>query len=195
MATLNSEPVIFSAKRSCAVIVIAGIVIFILVLEVLQPIKLSLANRYVNRGNSYFLSHNFERAEQEYSKALKYNSKHATALHRQAIADQAQVDMAAARSTFIELNDPESVAQIDQATQVFKSAPEALLAGVQLFQSAQYNLARYPLAQAVQLDPGYPEAWHYLYLTYAELGALNADFAKEEEAAKAQRDLLSPRWR
>ena len=46
---------------------------------------------------------------------------------------------------------------------------DAVALGLKYLAQGDFAYARYPLEQAIQLDPNYPEAWHYLAQTYQEL--------------------------
>ena len=191
---LPDQPVRFTLGRSLLIIVLGFLIVCILAWQASLPIKRALAIRYVARGDTYMIQNNYNRAVQEYQSALKNDSQNAEALRKETIAVEASTDIASARDLFQELGQTSMVTKIDQATKPFDSPKAALQAGVSYYQASEYSLARYPLETALQLDPNYPEAWHYLALVYDKLATYSSVFKDKATDARSKRDALSPLW-
>jgi Tfp pilus assembly protein PilF len=193
MATFDHQ-VHFSWRRSCAIVFIGAAILSILAWQASLPIKRSVAERYVKRGDTLVVQHKFDEAEEEYASALHYNGSSEVAAERKRLTELTSTDIAAARQLFIDLDQADIVAKIDTATAAYNKPKEALEVGVKFYEASEYSLARYPLEKATELDPAYPEAWHYLSLVYDKLAAENTDFRPRADDARAKRDALSPRW-
>ena len=71
----HSEPgVQLKTGRALAVYAVAVVLIGILLNAAAGPVRTSLAKRYLQRGDSAFLSLKYDQAEREYKKALHYNA-------------------------------------------------------------------------------------------------------------------------
>ncbi len=186
--------VTFSPKRSCAVILIGMAIIAIVAWQLAQPIKSAVADRFLKRGDTYFAQLQFDNAAREYGKALGYNEDLQEAVVRKELAEEAATDIAAARDLLDQLGNQAAVIKIDTAQALFSSPKEALQAGVDFYSANEYSFARYPLEQATQLDPAYPEAWHYLSLTYEKLAGENAEYRSKAEDARKKRDSLTANY-
>lgn len=186
--------VTFSPKRSCAVILIGIAILAIIGWQLAQPVKEAVAGRFLKRGDTYFRQLQFDEAEREYTKASGYDEDLQDAQDRKALAKEAATDIAVARELLAELGNQEAVAKIDAAQTSFDSPKEALQAGVDLYTANDFSFARYPLEQATQLDPAYPEAWHYLALTYEKLAGENAEYRAKADDARKKRDSLTANY-
>lgn len=189
------QPVRFSTRRSCAILLIGGIIIFIIAYEAVQPLRRHIASRYLLQGDVAFASLRFDDAAAAYNSALSYNKNLTEARERRALAEIAPADIAQARPLLSKLGASEYVARIDEATEPYATAPEAYVTGVHFYEQGEYGLARYALERATSLDVRYPDAWHYLYLSYDKLAAEHVEYRAKAEAAKEQRDRLTARWR
>jgi Tfp pilus assembly protein PilF len=190
----SKSDVRFSKRRSCSIVLLGAVILAILAWQASKPIKEAVAERYLARGDVFMTQRKFDEAQAEYEKAIRSNTTLVKAHERQEIAAEAATDIAKARAVFSELNQTSMVEKIDQATATFTKPKEALKTGMDFYTAGEYALARYPLEQAVQLDPAYPEAWHYIALTYDQLAASNASFREKAQAAREKRDALSPQW-
>lgn len=160
----------------------------------LSPLRQTLSDRFVSRGDAYMRSLDFPAAEVEYHKAVSYVSGNSVALSRQRYAAVSQTNIADARPLFEELHVQSVLVTLDQAQAEFKDPKEALREGVLLYTQKEYVYAQYPLQKAVQLDPEYPEAWHYLGLTYQKLGEIDPNYQVKSREAFRKRDSLSPAY-
>lgn len=188
------QPVVFSGQRSCVILLVAVLILAGLAYEAIIPLRQTIAKRYLARGDRAFAALQFADAEVEYNRALRYDRNLTTASERKEAAQVVQYDPATVRAVITELGADQFVTKLDQATASFSDAPAAYVAGVGLYEQGEYALARYPLEQAVSLDPAYPDSWHYLYLTYSKLAEVHSDFRQQAAEAKAKRDELSARW-
>ena len=184
----------FSARRSCAIILIACVFLYLLFLHSTPPFRQLVAQRFIVRGDRYFIALHYDEAEREYLKAEQADAQSAAATDRLRLVRLAETDIVNARSFFEDHHVDNVVRKIDEATAQHSTPKEALTAGIALYQSGDYGYARYPLEEAVQLDPKYPEAWHYLALTYDKLAEVNASYRDKAKDARAKRDALSPAW-
>lgn len=184
----------FSVRRTMLIFLVAMSFIFLLVSEMLKPVEGKISDRYLTRGDQYFVALDYDKARGEYEKALEYNSENLLAKDHLKLVEIAPVDIAKARDFFVEKDSGEMVEQIDLATTEFAPPKEALAVGVAFYQKGEWALAQYPLQKAVGLDSQYPEAWHYLGLVYERLSTLDSSYSGRAKAAFAKRDELTPEY-
>ena len=184
----------FSARRSVAIMLIGLALGAIVLWQALQPVRRQIAGRYVDRGDSYMENRDFDLALDEYAKAQDFDPSSSEASSRIALAKEGEVNIAALRSFFASHGKPDLVKEIDAATKTYSQPKDALEAGATLYTAQEFALARYPLEEAVMLDPGYPEAWNYLGLTYKELAFYDASYNAKAAQAFAKRDALTPNY-
>jgi len=191
---MPEQPEKLPAWRVITTFMVGIVLLVVLVYSVAKPLRAKLAERFLERGNTYFASLQFEVAEKEYDKALAYDSSLQEARTNKDLAVTATTDIAKARAFFVDHGATETVSKIDAATQQFSTPKEALVAGVTLYTKGEFSYAQYPLEQAVEKDPGYSEAWHYLYLTDVELAKESAAYRDKAEEARQKRDALTPKY-
>lgn len=162
--------------------------------QVIQPVYRRVSDRYVVRGDAFLASGEPEAAEVEYRDALKYNAKNQLAQQRLILAETVPVDIAAGRGFYEEKGVAAVVQKIDKARTAYARPKEAVQIGLEFYTNREFVYARYPLERAVQLDPEYPEAWHYLGLTYQELAKTDPSFQAKAEEAFRRRNLLTPNY-
>jgi Tfp pilus assembly protein PilF len=180
--------------RAALIVLLAAALGVLLLLQAARPFRHIIAQRYVVRGDSAFLAQNFDGAAQEYDNALRYDASLSGIAERRSLALNAKGDIASARSFYAAHNDTEITGKIDEATQTFSDPKAALQRGVTLFVATEYSYARYPLEQAVALDPKYAEAWHYLAQEYEKLAATDHVYAAKATDAYATRDRLTSKY-
>lgn len=190
----RTDPARLPAWRVLLIFVIALVLIVTLIYQLGAPLRHIFANRFLERGDTFFSSLEYDSAEREYDKALLYDKNMTLAADHLALVKEAPTDIAVARDFFAEKGRREVVDRIDAAKEHFTDPKKALETGATLYQQGQYVYAQYPLQTAVTLDPEYPEAWHYLALTYDHLAKENARFREKAVEARAKRDALTPRY-
>ena len=191
---LASRGVRLSARRSAAALLVGTILLVVLLMTASAPLHRIIAERYRTRGDLAIAALNFDQAEQDYQRAVQLDGRNLLASERLHLANSAEADIAAARPLFVELNQNDVVTKIDAATASFPDPKTAAAEGLRLYNVNDFRFARYPLETAVRLDPGYPEAWHYLALTYDKLAVYDATYRDKAATARANRDRLTPRW-
>lgn len=184
----------YSRRRSLVIFIIGVTLGALVLLQLIQPVRRQLAVRYVQRGDEYMANRDFDLAQDEYAKALALDPQSQEAKTQDDLAKEGQVDIRALRSFFAGVGRNDLTAKIDQATQNFTDPKQAAEAGVSLYSQHEYSLARYPLERAVAQNPGYAEAWHYLGLTYQELGKVDGSYAIKASQAFAKRDALTSKY-
>ena len=187
-------PGYYSWRRAIFILLLSLALAAVIILQLIQPIKRKLSDRFTVRGDAFFALQDFTHADTEYEEALRYNPHNQTALTNKLLADTAKTDIAAARQFFVDHHVTDAVARIDKAEAEYPTPKDALEAGVILYNQGFYSYAQYPLQQAVKLDPDYPEAWNYLGLTYEKLAMLNPSFSAKAKAAFSKRDTLTAKY-
>jgi tetratricopeptide (TPR) repeat protein len=191
---IDTREVHISKRRGIVIILLSLALLAVIINHFLSPLRQSLSDRFVSRGDSYMQSLDFPSAAKEYHKAVSYVSSNNEAATRERYASIAQVDIAAAKPLFEELHIDNVLNILDQAQANFPNPKEALKEGVLLYSEKKYVYAQYSLQKAIQLDPEYPEAWHYLGLTYQKLGEIDPDYQNKSLAAFRKRDALTPTY-
>jgi Tfp pilus assembly protein PilF len=184
----------FSVRRSIVILVLALALAGVLIVEALGPVRLRVAQRYLSRGDSYLAAQEFDAASAEYDKALHYDSSLQAARDHLALAESAPTDIARLRAFYQEHGVQAVVDKLDRAQKAYTDPKEALTVGASFYEAHDFSYAQYPLLLATQLDPGYPEAWNYLGLTYQELARDNASYRAKATAAFAKRDSLTLKY-
>lgn len=184
----------FSWHRSLLIIVVGLLLAGIIVLQAAQPLRQDLAQRYLARGDAFFAAQNYDQAENEYQRALRYNSQLSLAQDNLDLVQKATTDIVLSRQFFADHNRSDIVQKIDEATQTFGQPKDAVKQGVHYITQGDFVYARYPLEQAIKLDPNYPEAWHYLAQTYQELAKYDPSFQTMANAAIKRQNILTPQY-
>ena len=184
----------FSRRRLALIFVVTGFLLWWLVSNALNPLRLRLSERFTARGDGYFVALDYPDAVKEYDHALSLNPKNAQATTDRAMAEKATTDPQAAKSFFTAHAMSAELDKLNRAQATFTSAKKALEAGVALYATADYGYARYPLETAVKLDAQYPEAWDYLGLDYQKLAATDSAYTAKAADAFKKRDLLTPNY-
>jgi len=185
----------FSTRRSCLVLILAFALLILVLSQLLIPVRHWAGQRFLARGDTLLAAQKFDEAQEEYKRAWHTDGNNSEARGREVLAREALTDIAQARDFFQQRGDTVMVAKIDQATEPYATPKEALSVGVQFMEKGEYSLARYPLQLATELDPEYPEAWHYLGLTYEKLALLDANYRVKAQEAMTRRDALTAKWR
>lgn len=183
-----------SYRRVGSILLVSSVLLWILLNQVQQPIQERISDRYRLRGDSYFAALDYAEAQNQYRLALKYNPHNQLAQQELDMAAKAAVDLTAAKPFFEGHNLQEPLSKLHEAQRTFTDAKAAVVAGVGYYNKGEFVYAQYPLQQAVTLDPEYPEAWHYLGLTYQELA--KSDFSYQHKAQECfdKRDALTPKY-
>jgi tetratricopeptide (TPR) repeat protein len=182
------EPV-FSLRRTIAVFLIAAAILALASWQAVDFLKPKLAERYVDRGITYLESQNYDSAAQEFTKAK--NSKAPDADYWLNLASQAPTDPKALQEKWEEWHIDSVLRRLQEASGPFATPKEALTKGIELYSTGEAPYAQYAIDQALTLDPNYPEAWHYRYLTYTELAKQNVKYRDMAEVARQKRDSLT----
>lgn len=183
-----------SSRRALVILSLSGILVALMMAAVLAPARKQISKRYLIRGDKYLVAQQFEPARREYQQALDYDPDNATARQMRDLAQKAPTDIALARDFFQARGVVAVTEKLDQAQQKYSHPKDALQAGVDFFQAGEFVYAQYPLRQATKLDNGYPEAWHYLGLTYQELAKKDSSLQALADEAFKRRDLLTPNY-
>ena len=183
-----------STHRAVASFVVALLLLYLGVTAVLVPIKAKLASRYLAKGDALFADQDFQDAFFQYDRALSYEPNDELAARNRQMAKAAPTDIAQAKPFFEAHGVGEVLSRLAEAQAAYVTPKAALAEGVKLYAAGEFSYAQYPLLRAVQLDPGYPEAWNYLGLTYGELGKVDGAYLQKENNAFAQRDILTPKY-
>jgi len=188
-----TDPVL-SRRRVVGIIVVSAVLAVLLAYEVVTPIRQAVSTRFVDRGDTYMVSLEFDQAKAEYREALRYDAQNGLASQRLSLAEVAPADIAQAKGFYQEKGVASVIQKLDKAQQSYTDPKQAVLGGLYFYTNKDYVYARYPLEQAVQLDPGYPDAWNYLALTYQQLAKLDPSYEAKATEAFRRRDTLTPKY-
>lgn len=184
-----------SYRRAIIAVGVALALALLVITKIAWHVRQEVANRYLERGDIYLTQLEFSAAVDEYQKALHADPSNAEAISRLHTAEIAPVDIAQAASFYQEHRVESVISKLQEAQQPYSTVTAAVAEGVKLYSAQEAVYAQYPLERAVQLDPGYPEAWNYLGLTYQELAKIDSTYTKKAEVAFARRDALTPAYR
>jgi tetratricopeptide (TPR) repeat protein len=154
----------YSTRRAIIIILVSLGLALAILHQLIQPIHRKLAERFVARGDQFFALQDFAHADNEYKEALTYDPHNQTALAHKQLANAAKTDIAIAEPFFV------------------------------LYNQGFYTYAQYSLQQAVESDPGYPEAWNYVGLNDTKLADIDPTFKEKATKAFAKRDALTPKY-
>lgn len=179
----------YSTRRTIAIFVIAIILLSFMGLQVIEWARPELAKRYLARGESYLVSQDFSAAEREFEKAEAAGSLEAP--QWKARVHAAPTDPRILKD-FWQAHQVEPVLdRLEQATADFSDPKAALTAGATLFIQGYPAYAQYAVDRAIEMDPKYPEAWHYRYQIYDKLAEFDASYREKANQAKQTRDTLT----
>jgi tetratricopeptide (TPR) repeat protein len=154
-----------------------------------------MATRYVSQGKVKLTALDTTGALNSFTRAVSLERENVgEAEDLLKLTTEGRADIAVLRDYLAANGRSDVVAQIDAATRKFQTPKEALTAGIAYYLAGEYQYARYPLEAALEQDPNYPEALHYLALTYDTYTQLDQTYAAEAEYLRKKRDTLSPRW-
>ena len=183
-----------TTHRAVAIFIVALSLLYLLTQAALVPLRRLLADRYLAKGNALFIDQDYQDAVKQYDKALSYEPNDELAAHNRQMAEAASTDIAQAKPFFQAQGVGDVLIRLAEAQVAYSTPKIALTEGVKLYTAREFSYAQYPLLRAVQLDPGYAEAWHYLGLTDQELGKLNGVYVGKALEAFAKRDALTPKY-
>ena len=187
-----SEAVVFSKRRTAFIFFIAALLAIFISWQIIIPVRQDVSARYVQRGDAYLSAQEFDSAQKEFQQAISYDSTNQTAKERLEIAKKSLTDIALVGDFYRQQQITAVVQKLDTAQKMYSTPKQALQAGVLFYQNHDFVYAQYPLQRAIELDPGYPEAWHYLSLTYQELTKADPTIqAKADAALKKQNELTA----
>jgi len=184
----------FSPWRVTLILAVSLALGLMIVQQAAIPVRKRVAERYIARGDAYMLTLDFDVAESEYKKALQFDPTNSLAAQDVRIAHVAPVDIAVTRGFFEANHKTDVLSKLDVAEKIYTDPKEALQVGVTFYTNKDYVYARYPLEQAVRLDSSYPEAWHYLALTYEQLARFDSSYSTKANQALAKQNLLTPKY-
>lgn len=185
---IKSDPE-FSKGRSAAVIVVAVLLLGVAANAAIQKAKPPLAARYETKGIAFLKEQQFEQAAREFARAETLGRKESAVWEQW--AKDAPTDPKVLEYYWRFWDIPEVTAKLDQALTPFTEPKAALAQGIALYSAGEPQYAQYAIDRALELDPKYPEAWHYRYLTYLKLAEQNARYREQAEQARQERDRLT----
>jgi len=188
------SPGTLSYTRSLLIVILSLVLAVLLLGELTAPFKRFIADRYRERGDSYLISLQYDQARSQYETALHYNSGDTLAVSHKHLADVAPSDIAQAKSFFVEHQVKAVLDKLNVAQAGYSDPKQALQVGANFYTAKDFVYAQYPLQRAVQLDPEYTEAWHYLLLDYQELAKIDAQYKTKADEAQKRQDDLSPKY-
>ncbi len=116
-----------------------------------------LAPRFVQKGDGALRAANYADASHAYTRAEAYG---ASVAERKACAEQAAKSPRACLTVFTDLGASQQLALLSRAAEG-ETPKQHLAVAVQLLQEGQPSYAQYAVAEALALDPTYPEALQY----------------------------------
>lgn len=185
-------PEAYSFRRSVVIITVTVLVCALVGWQLVTWARPFLATRYTERGIAYVKAQQFSQARAEFERAESFGDSSAHAWKEK--ASQAPTDPRILTTEWTAWGITAVTEKLHQATQPFATPKQALTAGVALYDAGEFAYARYPLEQAVTLDSEFPEAWHYLGLTYDSLAALDSSYTAKAQEARVKRDALTSRY-
>jgi Tfp pilus assembly protein PilF len=183
-----------SRTRAFLIVLVGLLLGVLLILEISIPFRQKIAERHVERGDVYLVAQDFDQAALEYRQALSYDSSNQPAIQKEKLARKGGTDIAVLKDFYEEHFVTAVLSNLAIAQKEYEKPKESLEAGVSFYEKGEYVYARYPLERAVRLDPEYPEAWHYLGLTYQELSKEDSSYSQKAAEALEKRDQLTPRY-
>ncbi|CAN5126424.1 hypothetical protein BH11PAT4_BH11PAT4_0890 [soil metagenome] len=184
----------FSGRRSCATIFFGLILLSLLLWQAIPPVQKLMSSRYTTRGSEQLTSLNFSEAVASFTRATSLDEGNVLARKQLLLAQAGETDISLLREYMSEHGRMDIVTKIDEATYPYATPKEALAAGIAYVLARDYVYARYPLELATSLDANYPEALHFLALTYDALAEFDASYQEKAAQVREKRDLLTPKW-
>ena len=194
MPQVPKQSPVFGFRRTILILGVSLVLLGLLVCYFLQPFLRRVSGRYLDRGDTYLASQEYDAAISQYDKALYYDRGNAEAKAHMQLAQKAVTDIAALRDFYVEKKVAAVVEKIDLATKEYPTPKKALEAGVAFYNEREYVYAQYPLRQAVRLDPEYPEAWHYLGLACEQLAKDDPAFTGQAKQAFQKQNELTNKY-
>lgn len=153
-----------------------------------------MSTRYTVKGSEQLAALKFSDASATFTRALNLNPENRDAESQLKLAKSGETDIAELRNYLVSHNREDIVAKIDASTENFATPKEAVASGISFFLAGEYVYARYPFERALSLDANYPEALHYLALTYDNLAEFDASYREKAAELRVKRDSLTPKW-
>jgi tetratricopeptide (TPR) repeat protein len=179
----------FSRRRAIAILVVAAALCVVIGNEAAARVRPDLANRYVERGKSYLKSEQYDAAAREFRSAERLDA--GSAAQWVQLAEDAPTNPRILTEYWREEEVVPLVARVEAATLPYDSPKEAVAAAITLYAAGYPEFAQYALDRALELDPAYPEAWHYRYLVYDKMAEKRAVYRQKADEARQKRDELT----
>jgi tetratricopeptide (TPR) repeat protein len=180
----------FSLRRAAAILAIAAVLCGLTAWEVISSVRPEIAQRHVERGKNHLKSAQYDAASAEFRTAERLLAGSAGDWLQ--LAQDAPTNPRVLTEYWREQGVTPLVARLEEATRPYDSPKDALAAAMNLHAAGHSAFAQYALDRALELDPTYPEAWHYRYLVCDAMAEFDASYRAKADAARVKRDQLTP---
>jgi tetratricopeptide (TPR) repeat protein len=184
-------PPTYSPRRFAGILLVFLALLAVVIWQVLLWVQPTIARRLADRGMVYLKAQQYEAAVHEFDRALATGHAVPEVATWREQARTAEVDPRVLATSWQEWGVESAVRKLACVAGPFTTPKDAVAAGLALLSSDEPSYARYGFEAAVEADPEYPEAWHYLSKSYEALARFDASYRERAENARAKRDALT----
>lgn len=126
-----------------------------------KPVRQSLSDKYVERGDNYLLQKKYLQAELEFTKAV-FIKKSDFAKSRIELSTDASREILSLAPFFREKRVDSQIDLFEEALDIENNATEAVKKSKSMIENGEYQLAVIPAERATTMEKAYRDGWVYL---------------------------------
>lgn len=138
-------------------LIVVLVIVYGFNLIIFNPVKKQISERFIKRGETYLSARDYNDAEKEFSKALKFDKNNQKIVNYIDLTQETKKDLSKGLS-FFKKHNPELAKKIHKAQGNFPHAKAALELAIKYLESGDKQLSLVAVNRSLEMDPNYPDA-------------------------------------